>query len=275
MFNSLQRRLIYRPTRMKRVCPVAAGLDPAMVESVSYETDDGLRLQGWHVLPAFGTAPKGTVLFFPGNGYHRGRRGLTCRELSDLGLDVFLFDYRGYAENPGRPTEGLISRDAHSLWNSLIHDRGISPESLIIYGESLGGGVATRLTAELCERLSAPRGLILCATFSSLLDAAIHNYGWLPVRSVLVERYPSLDLIRSVSCPLLSLHGERDRVVPISLGRRLFNAAPEQGRNGIPKQFVTLPSAGHNDFLKVEASAYRAGILEFLKNLGVPATLST
>jgi len=268
MFGGLQRRLIYRPVRTRRVCPVAAGLDAARVEPVSYVTDDGLTLQGWHV-PAIGKRRSGvgTLLFFPGNGFHREKRGTTCRVLSEMGLDVFLFDYRGYAENPGRPTEDLISTDARAIWRSLTEQRKIPAGEIVIYGESLGGGVSTRLAAELCVKGALPGGLILCATFSSLLDAAIHNYGWLPVRRVLIERYPSIELIHQVTCPLLVMHGEQDRVVPFALGRQLFEAARSSAENGIGKGFVSLPKAGHNDILKVEEAGYRAGIEGFLDTL--------
>lgn len=268
MFRRLQRRLIYRPQRARRVCPREAGLDAARVESVSYVTDDGLRLQGWHI-PAEGDRRSGlgTLVFFPGNGFHRGKRGVTCRVLSELGFDVYLFDYRGYAENPGKPTEELISGDARAIWRHLTDERGIVASEIVIYGESLGGGVSTRLAAELCAGGRLPGGLILCATFSSLLDAAVHNYGWLPVRRVLVERYPSLELIPQVTCPLLVIHGEQDRVVPIKLGRRLFDTAQRKSANGVEKRFVSLPKAGHNDILKVEAVGYRTGIEGFLDSL--------
>lgn len=272
MLGLLQRMFIYRPVRTQRVCPVEAGLKAAQVEPVSYVTDDGLTLQGWHI-PAVGKRRSGvgTLLFFPGNGNHRGRRGTTCRVLSELGLNVFLFDYRGYAENPGRPTENLISTDARAIWRSLTEQRKIPANEIVIYGESLGGGVSTRLAAELCVQGTSPGGLILCATFSSLLDAAIHNYGWLPVRQVLIERYPSIELIDRVNCPLMVIHGERDRVVPIRLGRELFERGQPSSINGIAKRFVTLPNAGHNDILKVEEPGYRAGIVEYLDSLKIGA----
>lgn len=268
MLGRLQRRLIYRPVKAKRVCPAAAGLETAGVEPVSYVTDDGLRLQGWHVPAACSRSEsRGRIVFFPGNGFHRGRRGTTCRVLSELGLDVFLFDYRGYGENPGSPQERLISADAHAIWRFLTEERMVPASEIILYGESLGGGVATRLAAELCTGGSSPAGLILCATFSSLLDAAGYHYGWLPLRRILVENYPSVELIQAVNCPTLLMHGEQDRVVPIVLGRRLYDAARSASVNGVGKRFVRFPKAGHNDIIKVDESVYRAGIAEFLADL--------
>lgn len=267
MFRRLQRRLIYRPTRTAHVCPVAAGLKDHEVEPVSYVTDDGLTLCGWRVEGQKQKTGPQVLLFFPGNGFHRGRRGGTCRVLSELGLDTYLFDYRGYAENPGRPTEEKITGDAKAIWRYLTEQRGISPKSIVVYGESLGGGVATRLTAELCRQGTEPGALVLCATFSSLLEAAVHNYWWLPVRTVLIEEYGSIDLIPEVTCPLLVLHGERDRVVPASLSRKLFEAAREKSVCGIEKRFVSLPKSGHNDILKVEEPIYRKEVESFLERL--------
>jgi pimeloyl-ACP methyl ester carboxylesterase len=108
---------------------------------------------------------------------------------------------------------------------------------------------------------------VLRATFSSLTDAAAYHYPWLPVRWLLVDRYPSVEWMPQVTCPILHLHGRRDSIIPIELGRKLFDAAPPQSGGGIPKRFVELPSADHNDILAVAEPEFQAAVAEFLKQL--------
>ncbi|MFO1021359.1 MAG: alpha/beta hydrolase [Planctomycetales bacterium] len=268
MFLSLQRKIIYRPTKVDKVDPEEAGLDPARIVPLSYLTRDGLDLQGWQILPEkpCDSIPD-TILFFQGRERHRGRRGKTFQALTDLGLQIFVFDYRGFADNPGSPSEDHFARDAHSLWENLTRQRNIDRNRIIIYGESLGGGVATRLASELSLEGTPPAGLVLCATFSSLLEAGIHNYPWLPVRTVLREIYPSQDLIPGVTCPILMVHGALDQIVPLALAEKLFAAAPPSCMNGIPKRMHILPAAGHNDIQHTEPENYRAAIANFLRHL--------
>jgi hypothetical protein len=127
------------------------------------------------------------------------------------------------------------------------------------------------LAAERCVAGTPPGGLVLRATFSSLSDAAAYHYPWLPVRWLLVERYPSVERMPQVTCPILHVHGRQDSIIPIELGRRLFDAAPPRSAGGIAKRFVELPSAGHNDIVAVAQPEFRAAVAEFLKQLASPA----
>lgn len=275
MFTFLQRKLIYIPDRSPALAR-DVGFVNGELREVNRVTDDGLTLHGWFIAAAgAGEAPAALadddphplVLYFPGNAGHRGYRDKEIRQLRALGCHVLYFDYRGYAENPGQPTEADLARDARSAWDYAIETLGARPEQIMIWGESLGGGVATGLAYDLCGDGATPRGLILRCTFTSLVDAGAHHYPWLPVRWVLADRYPSIERIPHVTCPLLMIHGRQDRIIPFEHSERLYAAAPSQSHNGLPKRLVALPDAGHNDMMYVAADEIRAAVQLFLENI--------
>jgi fermentation-respiration switch protein FrsA (DUF1100 family) len=238
MLASFQRRLIYQPTRAETIDPEFSGVGRDRVENVDVDTADGLKLHGWF-LRAVPASPRPTgeragngsvpaspvVIFFPGNAGHRGYRAIELDLISHLGADVYLFDYRGYGDNAGSPSEENFAADARAVWRTVTGTRGASPSNVVLLGESLGGGVATRLAAELCQAGTPPGGLILKSTFSSLVDVAAYHFWWLPVRALMIDRFPSAERIATVTCPILVIHGTADTIVPLSSGRRLFDAA--------------------------------------------------
>jgi hypothetical protein len=120
------------------------------------------------------------------------------------------------------------------------------------------------LAADLCRAATPPAGVFLQATFSSLADAGAWHFPWLPVRMVLLDRFESVAHIAHVSCPLMHVHGTRDDIIPIALGRKLFAAAPEQSETGVAKRFVELAGVGHND---IPHSALRTALEEFFSTL--------
>ncbi len=279
VLSYFQRQLMYVPTPAESL-PVnlvggfGAGAD------ISFRTDDGLELHGWHLLPAgqrlaspaefdrsLADPAHFVILFFPGNGGNRRHRDLDFLALTKLPAHVIAFDYRGYGENRGQPTETKLAADAQAAWKYLTEIRHVPPERVLLYGESLGGGVATRLASELCLKKTPPGGLILCSTFSSMVDAASYHYPWLPVRIVLKDRYLSDERIKHVTSPILMLHGDRDRIVPYQLGRKLFSLAPAKSASGIAKTFIDLPKADHNDILMTEPNRYQEGLANFVKSL--------
>lgn len=274
LLTCLQRQLIYGP---KRVASLALPQVDARVhvEPVIYRSDDGLSLHGWHFesrrLGGKGAQPviadkRPVVLYFPGNAMHRGYRLREFELLTHLGAEVYCFDYRGYAENPGHPTQIDLIRDAHAAWIHLTVELSIPASQIVLFGESLGGGVATPLAADLCQRGDAPGGLILRSTFTSLVDVAGRLFGWLPVRWMLFDRFLSIDRVGSVTCPLLMLHGDQDEVVPFELGRKLFAAARDESSSGFSNRFVTLPGAGHNDYLECSGELVSAALGDFLRD---------
>ena len=269
MLTLFQRKLMFYPDRVTEL-----GVPGPGVRAVQTTTRDGIVLNGWHWSSrphAEDHAAGLTVLFFHGNAGHRAHRVEICQLLTSLGLDVLIFDYRGYAENAGSPSEQGLADDAQAIWNYATQQAQLQPERLLIYGESLGGGVGTRLAAECSQAGTPPAGLILRSTFSSMLDTAAHHYPWLPVRWLLVDRFLSVTHMANVTCPCLMFHGTRDRVVPLELGRRLFDSVPERSASGVSRRFIELDAAGHNDVLATSKPQIRSGLIAFIEELGQPA----
>ena len=240
---SQQRRLIYFPSGGP--LPPAATVLPA-ARDVVIGTADGLELGAWY-LPGGGTA----VLVLPGNGGERSMRAPLAAGLHRMGLTVLLLDYRGYGGNPGRPSEDGLAADARAARDWLTAQPEV--ERVVYFGESLGGAVAVGLAVE-----RPPAALILRSPFTSLADVAGVHYPWLPVRRLLMDRYPSLDRIPALRAPLLLIAGEDDDIVPWSLSRRLYEAAPE------PKEFLSIPGAGHNDPALLDGAQMLGAIERFL-----------
>jgi uncharacterized protein len=218
-------------------------------EQVRFWTADGLELEGW--LFESGATPHGApaVLFMHGTSYNASdmwateeRARLFGGFLRGIGCPFFTFDYRGYGSNDGQASEAGTYLDAAGALAYLYSRPEVDPAAIVFYGFSLGSGVAVELA------LREPGcGLILRAPFTSLRDLIIERYPnvriplalapWLPL-----TRYDSASKIGRIRVPLLVMHGENDSTVPISMGRRLFDLAPE------PKTFVSFPGAGHADF---------------------------
>lgn len=223
---SAQRRLVYFPS--PGPVPPAATV-ARNGQDVEIHTDDGNRLRAWY-FPVDGAGP--AVLVLPGNGGDRSMRAPLAVALNKMGSSVLLVDYRGFGGNPGRPSEEGLAADARAAqtWLAAREPR------IVYFGESLGAAVAVGLAVE-----RPPRALVLRSPFTSLPDVGAVHYPWLPVRRLLLDRYPSLQRIPSVRVPLLVIAGDRDDVVPEPLSRRLFDAANE------PKRYELVRGAGHND----------------------------
>lgn len=277
MLVFLQRKLIYRPIRGP-ITAEMAGAAGSRLREIELLTDDGLALQGWHVQAADVAASSSNmrplVLYFQGNSAHRGRRGPLLTLFSDLGCDVLIVDYRGYGQNPGSPTENALMSDARTLWKHATQELGTPPERIILFGESLGGAVATGLTSQLCREGTPPRGLIVQSSFSCLADAGSWHYPWLPVRWILQDKYPSVDCMAHVTCPVMLYHGDRDEIVPYAMGRKLYEAAPHKSDSGVAKRFVTITDAGHNDIMHVAPEQVREAVTAFLKSLSPISALA-
>lgn len=278
MLAVFQRSLIYHPEPAASLPAAQAGLPAGAAHDVELASSAG-TLHGWHVLPlgemadsqaecdALLAKAERIVLYFPGNAGHRGFRTDEMHLLSECGAHTFLFDYRGYAENPGSPSEDALVGDAHLAWNYLTIERGVPGEKIVLLGESLGGGVATRLASDLCRAGTPPGGLILRSTFTSLGDAAAYHFPWIPVKWLLVDTFRSDKAMPDVSCPILCFHGARDGIVPFSLGSRLFDLARDQSIRGVQKRFVNLPRSDHNDVLATASGTVRTEIRAFFAAL--------
>jgi uncharacterized protein len=239
-----QRHLLYLPGF---ACPELGDLAALGVREVTLTTGDGLSLLSWYLPPRDGHP---VIAYFHGNGGHIGYRAERLRQFARNGYGVLMAEYRGYGGNPGTPSESALVADGAAALDFLA-GAGITPDRLVIYGESLGSGVAVLLAA---QRKVA--GLILEAPFTSVAEVAQHRYSFIPASALVRDRFDSLARIAHVRAPILVLHGERDRVVPVRFGRALFDAAPE------PKEFWLAREAGHEDL--VQYGAFEA-VLEFLR----------
>lgn len=262
----LQRQLIYQPRRSDALS-ISHHQYLKQTEDLKLVTADGLQLNGW-IFNADQPAPvadqngnRKALLYFPGNAGHREYRISRLELLASLGRDVIIFDYRGYGDNPGKPTETDFQSDALSIWKHVTQTLGYQPHNIALWGESLGGGVATDLAHQLSVLGEAPERLVMQSTFSSLVDAAGVHYPWIPVSYLLIDRYESDQKLSDVECPVLIIHGTADKIVPYKQAER--NYAIAQQRLSWTTEFVTLPDAGHNnvverywDELKPELSSF-------------------
>lgn len=250
---SQQRRLIYFPST-DPVPPASTVLPGA--RDVVIPTADGLDLGAWF-LPG---DPGPAVLVLSGNGGDRTMRAPLAAALHDMGMSVLLLDYRGYGGNPGRPTEDGLAIDARAALDWLAGQPGVDSERIAYWGESLGGAVAVGLAVE-----RPPAALVLRSPFTSLADVAAVHYPWLPVRRLLLDRYPSIDRVGALTAPVLVIAGESDEIVPASQTRRLFDAAP------YPKEYVSIEGAGHNDPVLLDGPPMLAPVERFLRRTPVLA----
>jgi fermentation-respiration switch protein FrsA (DUF1100 family) len=228
-----QRRLMYFP--VSGVPPLAA-LGLSDVRAVTFDTADGLRLNGW-LFTLERAEPRGTVLVFNGNAGNRAYRVPLATALVRRGFRVLLFDYRGFGDNPGSPSERGLAHDARAAREYLVGRRDVDATRLIYFGESLGTAVAVELAME-----HPPAALILRSPFTSMADVGQYHYWWLPVRLLIRDRFETLQRIGRVKSPLLVIAGERDSIVPIDQSRRVYDSAVN-----VPKQFLSIPNADHND----------------------------
>lgn len=270
MLAWLQRSLMYQgrkgPVQVADAAEHANHLRECQVTAA-----DGVKLHGWlslcdaeseigrsHSLSQLGQEDRYLVVMFAGNAGNRLSRISQLDLYNGMGCDALLFDYRGYAENAGTPTEADLLRDARTIWDFATHELKVPPERIVISGESLGGGVATALASQVCWEGHSPAGLVLRATFSSMVETASDLYWWLPVRWVLLDTYQSIERMPHVTCPVLTYHGTEDEIIPFEQGLRLFESAPPTAKNGIEKRFLQVSGAGHNDI-------YQVGQLEITK----------
>ncbi len=228
----VQRSLIYFP-HGQVPAPAAVGLTTADI--ASFTTDDDLDLEAWFV-PAREPSADRTIVVFNGNAGSRAHRAILAASFAERGFATLLVDYRGYGGNPGLPSERGLYRDARAALKYLASRGDVNMARVVFFGESLGAAVAVELATEF-----QPSALILRSPFSSMTRIGAHHYPLLPVRQFLRDRYPSIDRIGRITCPLLVIAGDDDRIVPLEDTQRLFDAAHE------PKQMVVIEGADHND----------------------------
>lgn len=241
-----QRNLLYFPD--KTAIPPALTAAPDM-RVVELEAADGVALKAWYKAAA---QARPTIVLFHGNAGNLAHRADKARVFLDRGYGVLLAAYRGYGGSGGSPSEAGLIADGRAAMD-FLQQSGVTPNHIVLYGESLGSGVAVALAGEYDVA-----ALLLEAPFSSIVDVAASHYGYLPVRWLIKDKFDSMARIGAVSAPLLVIHGSEDEVIPNKFGQRLFAAAVE------PKTLRIIPGAQHNN---VFAAGGRDAVLEFLEGL--------
>lgn len=246
---ALQQRLVFMPA----ACGTSSVATPSSVdlifEDLTITTEDHEQLHGWWV-PANDNAP--VILFMHGNAGNISHRLTTLKLLHKLGFSSLIFDYRGYGCSTGKPSEQGSYRDAQAAYRYLLDQRQIKAASIVMFGRSLGGGVASWLAAH-----EHGAGLILESTFSSVPDLGAELYPWLPIRWLTRIKFASIERIDAVDMPILFIHSQDDEVVPFHHSERLFTAAQN------PKQLLRI-SGSHNQGFLEDSQKYTAALHEFV-----------
>ena len=220
-------------------------------EEVFFHTEDGKKLHGWF-FPLDGALP--VILFCHGNAGNISHRLFNVELLLKQRLQVFIFDYRGYGKSSGRPSEKGLYTDGLAAYDYLIEIRHIHPDQIVIFGRSLGAAVAIEVALQ-----KEIRSIIIESAFTSTKDMAKAIWLFRPFSYLLPAHYNNQKKISNLDVPKLFIHGERDEIVPFSMGQRLFDSARA------PKYFFPLKRAGHNDTFEVAGEKYFRTIATFVE----------
>lgn len=246
MLFFMQRKMIYFPYR--EVPDLSAYGARNVMEEVKVTTSDGLELGGWYATPASSKMP--VLVWFHGNAGDHGLRYFTVRPYIDAGYGVLLPGYRGYGGNPGKPSEKGFYSDARA-WLEFLIAHSIEQEKIVLYGESIGTGVAVQMALEYKDS----RALVLQSPYTSITDVARKRYFFIPVDLLMLDRFRNIDKIEYIGMPLLILQGDNDSIIPASHGRILYEKAKP------PKQIKNFEGYGHND-MPVDRRAQ--SVIEFI-----------
>jgi len=241
-----QEQFVYRPSARIEVTPASVGM---YHEEVALVASDGVRLTGWYLPLA---DARGTVLFCHGNAGNISHLLAVAEDAHRLGLGILLFDYRGYGQSEGTPSEEGTHRDAEAAWNYLVQEAGLAPDQIAIIGRSLGGPIAARLARD-----KKPAALFLEETFTSVPELGRELYPIFPVDLLARYEYPTLEYLKQVQCPVLISHSRGDMFIVFAHGQRLYEAA------SYPKAFTKL-RGGHSSAFSEDAATYEAGVEAFL-----------
>lgn len=246
----MQRSFLYYPVRDIYYTPGDLGLN---FEKVIFKSADGLRLNGWYV-------PSGksgfTILFCHGNGGNMMHCLDSVKFFNELGLNFFIFDYRGYGGSEGRPSEEGTYLDAEAAYKWLTEKKKIRAEDIIVFGWSLGGSIAAKLAGE-----ARVKALVIESSFTSYVDIGRKFYPYMPVRWFAEFNYNTIGYIKRVSCPVMIIHSRNDEIVPFEFGIELYKAANE------PKEFVEIYGS-HNESFLVSREIYKDAWGRWLEFLG-------
>ncbi|MFH2138945.1 MAG: alpha/beta hydrolase [Candidatus Omnitrophota bacterium] len=243
----LERSSLYYPDKNTESTPQDAGIT---YEDVFFSAADKVKLHGWFI-PAAGL---NTIIFCHGNGGNISHRIDKISFFHNLGVNIFMFDYRGYGKSAGRPSEAGLYQDAQAAYEYVKSRTASEKQKIIIYGESLGGAVAV----DLASKVKAD-GLILESTFSNVADMARVIYPFLP-EFLIKSKFNSIAKITDIKIPKLFMHSEDDNIVPFKLGKKLFDTA------GLPKTFLKIEGI-HNDAFYISQAKIKPIIKSFLESI--------
>jgi len=247
-FIFLEQKSLYHPFKEIPQTPTNLGI---AYEEINFKTDDGKLLNGWFV-PAKDV--KVTVLYCHGNAgniYHRLHK---VKFFHEMGVNFFIFDYRGYGKSTGNPSEKGLYKDAQAAYDYIISRSDVDRNKIVVYGKSLGGPVA----ADLCLHRNAS-ALILEGSFASVALRAQQLYPFLPMKLLITQKYDAMFKVKDIHIPKFIAHGRKDEVISFRHGEILFGVAAE------PKQFLPF-DGGHNDDVYVTSVAYRENLQKFLSD---------
>ena len=244
-----QSRLVFLPHVAGRDL-VSSPHDIGLIYSdVELHTADGETLHGWW-LPH--SQARGTLLFQHGNAGNISHRLDSLRIFHELGLNVLIYDYRGYGQSTGRPSEQGTYTDARAAWDWLIDEAEVEAGEVLVFGRSMGGAIAAWLTTEV-----QPAGLIVESSFSSIADIASEYYGWLPVRWLTRIHFPTAEFVAETEVPVLVVHSRDDEIVRFEHAERILDAAGERGR------LLEIQGDHNTGFIRSEA-IYQEGLERFI-----------
>lgn len=243
-----QRSVMYFPDRTVPAVPEGVSL-------VHIDTIDGLRIPAWYKPPATPDAP--VIIWFHGNAGNLSYFWPKAAVLTANGAGLLLPEYRGYGGAPGKPTETNLVADGKAALN-WAKSQNIKSEQVVLYGLSLGSGIAVQIAASAAKQGEPVARVILEAPYSSTLDVAKWRFPLFPVGLVMQDTYMSTEYIQDIAAPLLIIHGVNDGIIPQRFGRKLYDHAVD------PKQFLSVRDRGHND-LYTDPAVILA-LMAFLEN---------
>ena len=246
LIRYLEKKNLYFPLKTIEANPGDIGL---YYEDIILTTGDGVDINFWYI-PADDSIA--TIIFCHGNGGNISHRLEKIRLLNGIGLNVLIFDYRGYGSSGGSPSEEGLYLDAGAVFGYLVNIRKVPSDRLIVYGESLGAAVAIDLAGK--HNLA---GIIIEGGFSSVKEMGKRVFPFIP-GFIYKSRFDSLTGIKDVKVPKLFFHAREDEIVPLELGRKIYDAASG------PKEFIQI-DGGHNDAFHVSEEMYLREIESFTK----------
>jgi pimeloyl-ACP methyl ester carboxylesterase len=256
IFTLLQRKLMYRPTKAVSLKVADLRLDPSQISDVQIRTADGTTLNGWLLLPPTSSTdvpgkPTGEqekqsltellVIYFPGDAQNRSLRRDDLEEIARCGFRVLIFDYRGYGDSSGSPSETGIAADAREIWKFAHEELNFRDEQIVLFGESLGGAVTLSLWSQESGIYPQPQAVLLSSTFASMPRTVACNYPWFLFQYLVLDQWRSMDRVSRVKAPLRIFHGTSDKLIPIAEARCLAFASGDISR------LTEIPGGEHND----------------------------